>query len=61
VRPFALLSRVNRFLVHNRLEDAPPGRRRAAEALARLDAALLAVPGLSRLGGMCVLYGRIRR
>ncbi len=59
VRPFVFLSRVNRFLVHNRLEDAPPLRRQAAEALARLDAALLAVPGVSRLGAMCVLYGTV--
>lgn len=58
VRSFAFLSRVNRLLVHNRLEDAPAWRRALAEALVRVDAAALALPGLSRLGGMCVLWGR---
>lgn len=60
VKPFAFLSRLNRLLVGNRLEDAPPLRRAIAEALVRLDATLLSAPGASRLGGICVLHGVIR-
>ncbi len=61
IRAFAFLSRANRLLVRNRLEGAPRWRRDLAEALVRLDAAALALPGVARLGGMCVLWGRVER
>lgn len=59
IQAFGFVSRLNRLVVGSRLEGAPRSRRIVAEALTRLDAALLSVPGASRLGGMCVLHGRI--
>lgn len=60
VTPFAFLSRLNRLVVGHRIENASPPRRAVAEGLTRLDAALLSSPGLSPLGGICVLEGVIR-
>jgi 2-polyprenyl-3-methyl-5-hydroxy-6-metoxy-1,4-benzoquinol methylase len=61
IRAFSFLSRLDRFVVPAGLEGASPARRWASSALTRLDAALLSVGALSRLGGMVVLAGHVRR
>lgn len=61
ITPFSFLSRLNRLIVPGGLERASWLRRAASDGVTRLDAALLAKPGLSRLGGMAVLVGHLRR
>lgn len=59
MRWFGFLSRMDRFFLHNNYERASMPRRLAADVLGFTDRAILSVPGLQMLGGMCVMYGRI--
>jgi 2-polyprenyl-3-methyl-5-hydroxy-6-metoxy-1,4-benzoquinol methylase len=62
LRWFSFLSRLDRFFLRdNNYERAPLHRRLAADALGRADQAVLSVPGLQPLGGMCVMYGQIQK
>jgi 2-polyprenyl-3-methyl-5-hydroxy-6-metoxy-1,4-benzoquinol methylase len=62
VRPYALLGRLDRFvLVDYNYERSPRIRRGIVNALDSLDWALLSIPGLRSLAGTCVMYGRLRR
>jgi len=57
LRWFDLFGRLRRFVVKGHFERASFARRAGVDALWRLDQALLSVPQLSALGGMCVMYG----
>lgn len=60
VKAFSFLSRLNRLVLPGgSLEHASPRRRAVSDLLARFDAALLGLPGLSRLGGMVVMVGHV--
>ncbi|PTL82432.1 class I SAM-dependent methyltransferase [Vitiosangium sp. GDMCC 1.1324] len=60
LRWFSFLSRMDRlFLRDHNFERASKPRKLAADVLGCTDRALLALPGLQRLGGMCVMYGRL--
>jgi len=62
LRWFSFLSRLDRFfLSHNNYERSPLPCRLAADVLGRADRAVLSVPGLQPLGGMCVMYGRMSK
>jgi 2-polyprenyl-3-methyl-5-hydroxy-6-metoxy-1,4-benzoquinol methylase len=59
MRWFSFLSRMDRFFLRdNNFERASRPRRLMADVLGCTDKALLSVPGLQKLGGMCVMYGR---
>lgn len=61
VRPFSFAGRLNRFVLPGgAYESAGRLRRAAADGLCLADWVTLAVPGLSRLGGMAVLEGHVR-
>jgi len=58
MRWFNLFGRLGRFVVRDHgFERAPWLRRVGLDALWRLDQAVLSLPRLSALGGMCVMYG----
>ncbi|QRK05299.1 methyltransferase domain-containing protein [Archangium violaceum] len=60
MRWFGFLSRMDRFFLRdNNFERASRPRRLAADVLGCTDRAILSVPGLQMLGGMCVMYGRL--
>jgi 2-polyprenyl-3-methyl-5-hydroxy-6-metoxy-1,4-benzoquinol methylase len=62
VRHYALLGRLDRFvLVDHNYERSPWLRRGVVSALGALDWALLSIPGLRRLAGTCVMHGRRRQ
>ncbi|HYO51349.1 methyltransferase domain-containing protein [Archangium sp.] len=57
---FSFLSRMDRFILRdNNFERASRPRRLAADVLGRTDEAILSMPGLQMLGGICVMYGRV--
>jgi len=59
-RHFRFLARLTRFVLpDHQYERASWPQRAACDALALLDSAILALPGLDDLGGMAVLYGRV--
>jgi 2-polyprenyl-3-methyl-5-hydroxy-6-metoxy-1,4-benzoquinol methylase len=59
IRYYTLCNRLDRFiLVAGNYERSPVVRRFLFGAVALLDTALLAIPGVQRLAGTCVLYGR---
>lgn len=58
MRWFSFLSRMDRFVLRdNNFERSSKPRQLAANVLGRTDRAILSVPGLRKLGGMCVMYG----
>jgi 2-polyprenyl-3-methyl-5-hydroxy-6-metoxy-1,4-benzoquinol methylase len=58
LRWFSFLSRMDRFFLRdNNFERASKPRQLAANMLGCTDRAILSVPGLQPLGGMCVMYG----
>ena len=62
IKPFNLLGRLNRFVMPNQnYERSAWPRRAVSNSLASLDYFLLAVPGISRLGGTAVMYGHPRK
>jgi 2-polyprenyl-3-methyl-5-hydroxy-6-metoxy-1,4-benzoquinol methylase len=62
LRWFSFLSRLDRFFLrHNNYERSPLPRRLVADALGCADRAVLSVPGLQPLGGMCVMYGQLQK
>jgi 2-polyprenyl-3-methyl-5-hydroxy-6-metoxy-1,4-benzoquinol methylase len=57
---FNFLGRLIRFIIPDkRYERASWARRRLTDLVVLVDRIVLSVPGLARLGGMAVLYGRI--
>lgn len=62
VKPFNLFGRLNRFVMptQNYERSAWP-RRAVSNSLATLDYFLLALPGISQLGGTAVMYGHPRK
>lgn len=60
LRWFHLMGRLSPFLLSScdSYERAPLLRRMAVDMLGRLDQALLSVPQLQALGGMCVMFGQ---
>ncbi|HEX8434979.1 class I SAM-dependent methyltransferase [Archangium sp.] len=62
MRWFSFLSRLDRFFLHhNNYERSSLPRRLVADVLGCTDKALLSVPGLRMLGGMCVMYGSLSK
>ncbi len=62
MRWFSFLSRMDRFFLHhNNYERSSLPRRLMADALGCTDQAILSVPGLKMLGGMCVMYGNVSK
>ena len=61
VRAFSFLGRLCRLFPPGAYETAPVSRRAITQALCLADFGLLAVPGLSRLGGMAVLTAKVRK
>jgi 2-polyprenyl-3-methyl-5-hydroxy-6-metoxy-1,4-benzoquinol methylase len=60
LRWFSFLSRMDRFFLRdNNFERSSKPRRLIADVLGCTDRAILSVPGLQPLGGMCVMYGHI--
>ena len=60
MRWFGMLSRLDRYvLVQRNYERSPPPRRWLSDLLGRIDRAVLSVPMLQPLGGMCVMHGRM--
>ncbi|HYI02467.1 class I SAM-dependent methyltransferase [Hyalangium sp.] len=58
MRWFHLLGRLSEFILrHQDYERSPLPRQLAVDLLGRLDRALLSVPRLQALGGMCVMHG----
>jgi 2-polyprenyl-3-methyl-5-hydroxy-6-metoxy-1,4-benzoquinol methylase len=61
-RHFTCLGRLTRFILPNMdYENAPFGRRPLVDLLCAVDYALLSIPKVETLGGMCVFYGQPRR
>ena len=62
LKPFNLFGRLNRFVMptQNYERSAWP-RRAVSNSLATLDYFLLALPGISQLGGTAVMYGHPRK
>ena len=59
VRMFTLLGRLDRFIIRDyNYERSSAWRRGVSNAIALLDALLLRMPGVRRLGGTAVIYGR---
>ncbi len=57
---FSFLSRMDRFFLRdNNFERSSLPRQLAADVLGCTDKAILSVPGLQMLGGMCVMYGHL--
>jgi len=57
-RHYSLFARLDRFILVNfNYEKSSLLRRTIVNGLGLLDYALLSLPGLSRLGGNCVMYG----
>jgi 2-polyprenyl-3-methyl-5-hydroxy-6-metoxy-1,4-benzoquinol methylase len=62
IRPFALLGRLDRFVLRNYNYERSPGWRRAiSSALAAADTILLRLPGVDHFAGTAVLYGHAGR
>ena len=60
MRWFGMLSRLDRYvLVQRNYERSPPPRQWLSDLLGLIDRAVLSVPVLQPLGGMCVMYGRM--
>ncbi len=59
VRPLALASRFDRFVLKGDYETASLPRRLLCEAMHAFDYGVLSLPLVGRLGGMAVLHGRI--
>jgi len=58
IRPFALLGRLDRFVLQNyNYERSPAWRRFVSSGFAAADALLLRLPGVKHLAGAAVLYG----
>src|SRR5687768_9306440 len=61
-RYFEFLGRLDRFVVTDtNFEKSSPARRAISTALHLVDYGLLSLPGISRLGGVCVMHGRPAR
>jgi 2-polyprenyl-3-methyl-5-hydroxy-6-metoxy-1,4-benzoquinol methylase len=61
-RYFEFLGRLDRFIVSDtNFEKSSPARRAISTALHLIDYGLLSLPGVSRLGGVCVMHGRPAR
>ena len=58
MRHYGLLGRLDQFILINfNYEQSPPLRRAIVNGIDLVDYGLLSLPGLSRLGGSCVMYG----
>jgi 2-polyprenyl-3-methyl-5-hydroxy-6-metoxy-1,4-benzoquinol methylase len=62
LRHYMLFGRLDRFILTNhKYERSPWPRRVLSNSIALLDYALLSIPGIRRLAGACVVYGRPRK
>jgi SAM-dependent methyltransferase len=62
LRPYMLFGRLDRFiLTHSKYERSSWLRRTLSNGVALLDYALLSLPGIDKLAGAGVIYGRPRK
>lgn len=62
LRHYMLFGRLDRFILTNhKYERSSWARRTLSNAVAMLDYALLSLPGIQKLAGACVIYGRPRK